>query len=503
MTQLPLPPPNLTKDPQLDRWFVLLWKRINSAGQLLWSQLNFSGSDLADLERREYKDLQNIPARPVFFHDEGGDDFIPIPGPRGSQGEKGERGAFGMDGLDGEDLNYPTPYEGIRSSSTFQGITTENGFVERNDSTMSFDDSTRTFTISPVGASFEVWSYGNRITVTSPQSVQIADTEGSWAIYWDAFGVLSAQFGFDETLIIQKGWCCLLYWDATNNKCIFLGDERHGRTMDSRTHAYLHNSRHAVYQTGFGLSGFTADGSGALAEHAQFSCDNGVLWDEDIQHTITDGSPQDLSPIANIPVYYRSGAAGDWRRIAPSNFPLAYAQAGTLADWNEFTGGIWTLTEVTSHNFVLMHYFATNDASSNKIIGIVGQNTYSTIALARAGALTEIASLVTSGLPTLEFVAIGTVIFETSNTYSNTPKSRIRTTDTGENYIDWRSTTTVTIGGTPTVGPQGQTGPVGPAGQMMFIDPDIIEPMIIPGPKGEPGTSPNVAWILSFAAAHG
>lgn len=92
MAQLPLPPPPLSKDPQQDRWFILLWKRVNSAGQILWSYLDFGGSNLADLETRNYKDLQNIPARPVFLCDEASDDWLAIPGPRGIQGERGERG---------------------------------------------------------------------------------------------------------------------------------------------------------------------------------------------------------------------------------------------------------------------------------------------------------------------------------------------------------------------------------------------------------------------------
>jgi hypothetical protein len=60
MAQLPLPPPVPSKDPQQDRWLILLWKRVNSAGQILWSFLDFTGSDLADLETRNHADLQNV-----------------------------------------------------------------------------------------------------------------------------------------------------------------------------------------------------------------------------------------------------------------------------------------------------------------------------------------------------------------------------------------------------------------------------------------------------------
>lgn len=110
MSQVPLAPPSPSKDPIQDRWLYLLWKRISSSGQLLWSYLDFGGSNLADLETRNYSDLQNIPARPVFFPPEDHDDEQLIPGPRGRDGADGKPGMPGMGGEDGEDgLTIPGP----------------------------------------------------------------------------------------------------------------------------------------------------------------------------------------------------------------------------------------------------------------------------------------------------------------------------------------------------------------------------------------------------------
>jgi hypothetical protein len=523
MSQVPLAPPPPSRDPVQDRWFYLLWKRISSSGQLLWSYLDFGGSNLADLETRRYSDLQEIPARPVFFPPDDPEEAQLIPGPAGAagasglpgmpgldgepgedgrtivgpQGVQGVPGLPGMPGMDGEDSQeYPGPYEGIRSTNIFQGMLSENGVVERADSTMSFDDGTRTFTVTPTGASFEVWSYGNRVTVSSAQSVSIANTEGQWVFYYDAFGVLTAQYGFDDTLITQKGWLSLIYWDATNLQHILLADERHGRVMDAQTHLYLHNTRHTVYQTGLALGDFTADGSGDDAAHAEFSCAGGTIWDEDIQLVITAGSPQTLDPVAQIPVYYRTGASGYWRKIAASDYPLAYAQVGTRANWNQFTAGAWQLTEVTNNNYCLMHYFATDDVASSQIIGIVGQAEYATLSDAQDGARTELASLVTDGIPTLEFVAIGSVIFQTSNGYLNTPKSRIRTIDTGANYVDWRSTMTIAIGS----GATGSQGATGPAGAILWMEPETEDAPMYPPAQSSTGMNSS---ILAFAAAHG
>ncbi len=60
MTQVPLAPPPPTKEPIFDRWAYLLWKRLTATGQLLWSGLSFTGSNLTDIETRNHADLQNL-----------------------------------------------------------------------------------------------------------------------------------------------------------------------------------------------------------------------------------------------------------------------------------------------------------------------------------------------------------------------------------------------------------------------------------------------------------
>jgi hypothetical protein len=43
------------------------------------------------------------------------------------------------------------------------------------------------------------------------------------------------------------------------------------------------------------------------------------------------------------------------------------------------------------------------------------------------------------GLPFLEFVKLGTVIYQTANSYNNTPKAKVVSTDDAENYVDHRT----------------------------------------------------------------
>ena len=84
---------------------------------------------------------------------------------------------------------------------------------------------------------------------------------------------------------------------------------------------------------------------------------------------------------------------------------------------------------------MLVHFFGTNDID-NPTIGIQGTNEYGSIEDARIGANAEISSL--SGLPFTEFVPVGSVIFQTRDFYSNTARARVRSTDTGADYVDFR-----------------------------------------------------------------
>lgn len=60
MSQEPLNRPTPPSDPNFGQWLYQLWKRVQESGQILWSQLDFGGSNLTDLETRNHNDLQNM-----------------------------------------------------------------------------------------------------------------------------------------------------------------------------------------------------------------------------------------------------------------------------------------------------------------------------------------------------------------------------------------------------------------------------------------------------------
>jgi hypothetical protein len=316
------------------------------------------------------------------------------------------------------------------------------GFPGLSDSTTSFDNSTRTFTIQPVGASFDFYVKGKKYTKTTAQTVVIPAIAGNHYIYFDVDGVLSSTTTVGASLFTDNALVSIIYWNTDTNTRTYFAEERHGLTMDGATHTYLHTVFGARYLSGLALQGFSVDGTGNLAANAQFTSDSGTIRDEDLLIT--------LAAQSQIAILYRQGQL--WRKKTADAFPVIYSGtagytgANGRLPYNQFTGGTWQLTEVSNNSFVLVHFFGTNDKET-PVIGIQGIAEYGDITSARNAASTEITSL--SGLPFAEFVAIGSVVFETANGYTNAPKARVRSVS-GANYVDFRGTQLYTPAGTAT-----------------------------------------------------
>ena len=327
-------------------------------------------------------------------------------------------------------------YQQLHRSSTLEPT----GFSESGNTTLGFVNATRTLTITPTGTDFRVLIQGTEFIYSSAQSVVISADEGMHYVYFDTDGVLKDTAIWNNNLITEKALVAMPYWNATDSEALDVGAERH-LLMPGITHLRWHLFFGAQYDSGLGLSDMSVDGTGNNDADAQLSVDDGYIWDEDILHHIEDGVQMDLSPVFTSGKFYLSGATPVWRRTASSTHIAATTGTGRAA-YNLFSGGSWSVAEVSNGDFVLMHLFATNadrNCGLNPIMPIMGQAVYTTKRKARKGANTEIANLVSLGLPTAEFVPLATVIVQTRNTYSNSGKQRIVSTDDGDPFVDWRT----------------------------------------------------------------
>jgi len=339
--------------------------------------------------------------------------------------------------------------------NALEAVDEPSGFPNRTDSQYSFTDGTRTFQISPVSGSYSFFVKGVEFTKSGTDSVVWPDSEGAHYHYFDDTGTLQTTQDvavLEEVVLREGAFVAYNYWNAADNESIFVAEERHG-FMPGDTHLHFHQAFGAQWVSGGEIGNITADASGDNDIHAQFSVGNVRMNDEDLRFDFTDGNPQDLAPAIQMPIYYRFGANGDWKVKPADGFPLIYSDGSTFtggngrAAYNQFTGATWQLTEVGQEDFVLIHVWVTNEINT-PVIGICGQNQYTTLQEARAGADAEIGQLLgVQALFAVEAAPLGTVIFQTSTGYTNSPAARIRTTASGDEYIDFRgrnADTTVT-----------------------------------------------------------
>jgi len=319
----------------------------------------------------------------------------------------------------------------------------QNGFENRTDSTIAFTDATRTFSIQPTATNYSYWVEGvEYISTGDTVTIGVGTTadEGIWVIYYDDDTLTAVQNPTNSqvsSVIKTKALVCILYWNATDEESIYVGEERHGKGMSPETHSYLHFYEGLRYFSGLALTDVVADGNGDLDVSAQFGVESGTVADEDIAQTINT-----VIATTGLPVYYMLGAESRWNRHIEAGFSVRTFDGTdeTRLAWNEYTGGAWQLSEITNRDFVLYHIFATTE-KDRPMIAIMGQNDYTTKRKARAGALVEIQSLITNDVLFPEIRPVATIIYESQDGYDNTVKSRVVTTDEGEDYVDWRSET--------------------------------------------------------------
>lgn len=332
----------------------------------------------------------------------------------------------------------------VSGSSLTVEVTDTNGFTpdQRNASTMSFTDVSRTFSIQPTGSDYHFYQRGIKYEKTAPESIVIANTTGNHLIYFDD-GVLTDSVNPSpdgiKDVILNKGFVAFIYWNSVTSKGELLVDQRHGISMSPETHLYLYRTGGTKYVEGLSPDDYII-GDGSLDTHAQFGSLTGTIVNEDLEHILNT-----VASTTGFKYYYRSGASGLW--VSETNAGFSFPVGGTpLPQYNEFTGATWQLTEVTSGDFMLVHLFTIGTFDETPIV-FLGVNEYTSAALADAGAPDEIGQIISS-VAGLGFVPIATFILECKTSFTNSVNAKYTLTDEGDPFIDWR-VTEIARGATP------------------------------------------------------
>lgn len=314
-------------------------------------------------------------------------------------------------------------YNGTNWVNTTFPSTEPIGHENKADSVISFNEGSRQFSIAPASSSYTVWCTGKRYVKTSTETVTIPDTSGLYYIYFNSSGSLAYKttyFTWD-----QDTPTAYIYWNDVDNKAYFFADERHGVTLDWATHEYLHRTRGAAIASGFGVNNYTTTGDGSSDAHCQLDIANGTFFDEDLQvdieHSATPTSDtwqQRIQSGAYIPVFYRSGNV--WKKDVATQFPVK--QGTARAQYNLYSGGTWSTVDINNNQFGVSWIVATNNLNE-PIIAILGQTQETNVGNAQA---IDFSSLNLDGFPVFEFRPLYKFIYDTSDSYSNTPNTTLK-----------------------------------------------------------------------------
>lgn len=298
------------------------------------------------------------------------------------------------------------------------------GFENTTDSSITFNTSTRVFTIAPTSSSYRVWVSGKEFIKSSSLTVTIPNTTGLYYIYFDTTGTLGYQT--DYFYWQTEAPCAYVYWNAVAGTSYYFADERHGIALDWATHEYLHRTRGAAFANGFVISNYTTVGTGSTDADAQFDLSGGVFFDEDLKIQITHSSTpaanyeQDLQGPSRVPVMYRSGSGGLWVMDSATDFALK--QGTAYPAYNLNTAGTWTTPDTGNNKYWAMWIVATH-ALSEPVRAIMGQREDVNISDAEDENTWE--GLDLDGFPSQEFRPLYRLIFQSGGT--NTPNCTLKT----------------------------------------------------------------------------
>lgn len=303
------------------------------------------------------------------------------------------------------------------------------GFPNRTDSTFSFDKATRTFTIEPIGESYEVFFKDKRFIKTEPESIIIPNETGLYFIYFNKdTGALSYNTtipGLDNMIYVSY-----IYWNASQATASLQfgpGDERHGTVMDKATHQRLHSVDWTQWVSGLQLYGYALNDS-SNNNGPKVSITNGFVADEDLQHYIAHSPTpsaffeQVLQDFALLPVLYRDGAAGEWKQDAANAYPFKNTASGRI-NYNQYYEGSWKQTQLGSGQFVAYYIiFAADIEQPIKVVQ--GQRTDNSLSNAQAN--NDDRNIQWGNMPFQEAKVLFRLIFETNDTFTNERKTCLR-----------------------------------------------------------------------------
>jgi len=285
------------------------------------------------------------------------------------------------------------------------------GFVDNDETTLSFASSTLTLT-----AATSTWRYmrqGIINYITGNKTCDLTNTDGGTYYFYmdDDIGTIScatASWTLDDT----KVCVAMVTYNSTLTPTYLLQDERHTCTIDRKDHRYNHLTRSTQLVSGGALSGYTLNTDTDAAN--TWAIAEALIADEDLFHTLTALSDGNGAGTPYAVLYRTAAAAWSWKLSA---VPFDYTSSGYI---NYDSSG--TQTQGASNKYYNYWLAYTNITGDFRFVTIPGRAEYSSAAAAYAE---DVRNYTWGGLPTAEFCIAFQITFRTLVSYGSTGKVQI------------------------------------------------------------------------------
>ena len=279
--------------------------------------------------------------------------------------------------------DYQLIQDGSISRNTQKWIdSNRNGFLNQDETTLSFNDTTGVFTLGDAGSGWSYYLAGKKYTFSGNSTATLPGGGGAaddrYFIYinntTDGSLVVSTSVWDRESGQLPVAF---IDWESGNTSSKYwVGEERHTMLIDTRMHRYLHNTRGTQFVSGGTLDGPDVAGTGGIgatdASNA-LGVVATVIADEDIYQTLSALSrpATPLSPGNNYNVFYRTGASSWSWKFEDTPLP----ESGSYIEYDNGTG----LSATTAGKYVNTYLLFTNLNDKARFSILPGQGEFDTL----------------------------------------------------------------------------------------------------------------------------
>lgn len=252
------------------------------------------------------------------------------------------------------------------------------GFMGTPETSIAFDDTTYTFTLTSLGATWSYFRGGELYTISGSKTVTIPGTPptaGRYFIYIDSTDGTLIVSTSAWTLLDTKVPVALIYWNNALAPKYHMADERHTCLIDRRMHWREHVTEGTRFVSGGALSGYTVTPVSPVDTDNTFGIDGSVISDEDIVHSLAALSDPPGDTYAYI-TFYRSSGSFLW---VQTQVPYDYG-AGSYIKWDN----AGTMTDGTASNYYNTYLLYTHLNGEGRYLIVHGRDEFSSLVLAQA-----------------------------------------------------------------------------------------------------------------------